>query len=65
MARDRKPDMQFQIDRLERKHSELSARIAELDRQLFLSTYEQVLVTALKKEKLAAKDAIAGLRRSS
>ena len=66
MARHHRPDnMQFQIDRLERKHNELKAQIAELDRHVFLSQQEQLHVTELKKEKLAAKDALAGLRRSS
>jgi hypothetical protein len=64
MARDdRKPELQFQIHRLERKHTELAARVAELESHLFLSTNEQLLMTALKKEKLAAKDALVGLRR--
>ena len=62
MARHRNPDMQFQIERLERKHGELQARIAELDRHSFLSSHEQLLVTELKKEKLAAKDALEDLR---
>ena len=65
MAKDRNPDVQFKIERLERRHSQLSMQVAELDRQLFLSQSEQQLVTELKKEKLAAKDALAGLKRSS
>jgi len=63
MARERKPDLQFQIDRLERRHTELSVRVAELERHLFLSSNEQYLMTSLKKEKLAAKDALEDLRR--
>ena len=63
MARQRKPDLQFQIDRLERRHSELSLRVAELESHLFLSANDQFLVTSLKKEKLAAKDALEDLRR--
>jgi hypothetical protein len=64
MASNRKADnTQFQIDRLERKHTELKAQIAEIHRRVFLSQQEQLQVTELKKEKLAAKDAIAGLRR--
>jgi hypothetical protein len=63
MARERKPDLQFQIYRLERKHTELSAQVAELERHLFLSSSEQYLVSSLKKEKLAAKDALEDLRR--
>lgn len=61
MARDRKPEMQ--MNRLERKHADLSARVAELESHMFLSPHEQLLVTELKKEKLAAKDAIVGLKR--
>jgi hypothetical protein len=65
MPRDRKPDLESQIQRLERKHSQLSLRVDELDRQLFLTQTEQRLVTELKKEKLAAKDALFELKRSS
>ena len=65
MARDRRPDRKAQIERLERRHSQLALQVAELDRQLFLSRSEQLLVTELKKEKLATKDALTGLRRSS
>jgi hypothetical protein len=62
MARHRKPDLQFQIDRLERKRHELKVQIEELDSHAFLSSHEQLLLTELKKEKLAAKDALALLR---
>jgi hypothetical protein len=65
MARDRKPDVQFQIDRLERRHSQLALQVAELDRHVSLSASEQLLVTELKKEKLAAKDALVELKRGS
>jgi uncharacterized protein YdcH (DUF465 family) len=60
----RKLDMHFQVERLERKHFELKARIADLDRHSFLSTTEQQELHELKKEKLAAKDALFGLRRT-
>jgi hypothetical protein len=63
MARDRKPDVDFQVNRLERRHAELSSRVAELESHTFLSSHERLLVTTLKKEKLAAKDAIVGLKR--
>lgn len=63
MASTRKPDTQSQIDYLERRHSELKAQVAELDRHAFLTQQEQLQVTELKKEKLAAKDALVGLRR--
>jgi hypothetical protein len=62
MAKHRKPDVQFQIDRLERRHHELKTRIAELDSHSFLSSHEQLRVAELKKEKLAAKDALVDLR---
>jgi hypothetical protein len=65
MARHRKQDVQFRIDRLERRYYELKTRVADLDRQPFLSSHEQLRVTELKKEKLATKDALAGLRRPS
>jgi hypothetical protein len=63
MASTRKPDTQTQIDYLERRHSQLKAEIAEIDRHAFLTQQEQFHVTELKKEKLAAKDALVGLRR--
>ncbi len=63
MTRHRKLDVQSQIHRLERRHGDLKERIADLDRRAFLTVQEHLLVTELKKEKLAAKDALAGLRR--
>ena len=60
----RKLDTLGQIERLQKKHHELKAQVAQLDGQLFLTTAEQVRVTALKKQKLHAKDRIDGLRRS-
>ena len=64
MTRRRKPDTDSQIARLEYRHSDLAARIAEIDRHAFLSAQEQLRVSELKKEKLATKDALMGLRRS-
>jgi hypothetical protein len=61
--RDRRPDVQFQIERLERRHGQLEAQVAGLERRLFLSGGDQLRVRSLKKEKLAAKDALADLRR--
>jgi hypothetical protein len=56
--------MQLQIDRLERRHLELAGEVANLERrQIFLSVSEQLRVRSLKKEKLAAKDALTGLKR--
>lgn len=65
MARDRKADVRFQIDRWERKHMELAARVAELEAHRTLTPHERLLVAMLKKEKLAAKDALTQLRRAS
>ena len=61
--RDRKPDTQFMIDRLERKHGALSVRVIQLERQAFLSADEQLRVRSLKKAKLATKDELADLKR--
>jgi hypothetical protein len=58
----RKLESQFQLDRLERQHGALKAQIAELDRQRYLSVDEQVFLQDLKKQKLATKDLLFGLR---
>jgi hypothetical protein len=55
--------MQSKINRLERKHGQLEVEVAHLQRQHFLSDHEQLRVRFLKKEKLAAKDALADLKR--
>lgn len=65
MAQERRQDVQFRIDRLVQRHSELSVQVAELNGRLFLSQREQFLVVHLKREKLAAKDALEGLRREA
>ncbi len=51
-----------ELDRLERRHKKLKERVAEYEARVFLTATEQVEVNKLKKEKLATKDAIAGLR---
>ena len=62
--RDRRPDNQFQINRLERRHLELEGEVADLERrQTFLSVSDQLRVRSLKKAKLATKDALADLKR--
>jgi len=58
MAKMRKADINTQIERLQRRHHQLKARVAELDSRLSLSPEEQFLVTELKKKKLATKDAL-------
>lgn len=60
--RARRLDVNVQIDRLQRRHSELSARVAELDGRMHLSSDEQVRINALKKQKLATKDELMALR---
>ncbi len=62
MSKPRPIDSHKQIQRLERKHQELKARVAELDSRAFLSATEQVERNKLKKQKLAAKDALRRFR---
>jgi hypothetical protein len=61
----RKLDPQFQMDRLEKRHIALKEQIAELDRQRYLSVTEQLFLHELKKERLATKDLLFGLRTRS
>jgi hypothetical protein len=61
----RKLDPQFQMDRLEKRHMALKEQIAELDRQRYLSVTEQLSLHELKKERLATKDLLFGLRTRS
>lgn len=62
--RDRRPDTQSEIDRLERRHGELAIEVNDLERRhVFLSVHEQMHVSKLKKEKLATKDALTDLKR--
>ena len=56
-------DLQFQIERLEKKHRHLQSEVAEYDRRVYLTSGEQNRLAELKKKKLAAKDALVGLRR--
>ncbi|HMI90455.1 MAG TPA: DUF465 domain-containing protein [Polyangiales bacterium] len=65
MSRERRHDLQFQIDRLMNRHGELAAMVADLDGRLLLSQHERFLVAHLKKEKLATKDELEDLRRAS
>lgn len=57
----RKADLNTQIERLQRRHHQLKARVAELDSRLSLSPKEQFLVAELKKKKLATKDELQDL----
>jgi hypothetical protein len=58
----RKLDPQSQMERLEKRHWALDQQIAELDRLRFLTTAEQLALHELKRQKLATKDQLAGLR---
>jgi len=62
MRKSRPVDSQKQIQRLERKHSKLKARVSELDGRAFLTANEQVERAKLKKKKLATKDMLEELR---
>ncbi len=46
------------VTRLEEKHAELAARVAELDSRLSLTPNEAMELQRLKKQKLWTKDAI-------
>jgi hypothetical protein len=61
----RKIESQFQLERLEKRHVALKEQIAALDAQRYLSVADQVFLHDLKKQKLATKDLLTGLRRSS
>lgn len=61
----RKLDWQSQLERLEKRHWALKQQIAELDRQRFLTTSEQLALLDLKKQKLATKDLLFGLRNQA
>ena len=58
----RKLDWQSQLERLEKRHWALKQQIVELDRQKFLTVSEQLALLDLKKQKLATKDLLTGLR---
>jgi hypothetical protein len=58
----RKLDSQLQMERLYKRHVALKEQIAELDRQRYLTTTEQLALHELKKQKLATKDMLVGLR---
>jgi hypothetical protein len=53
--------VQSEAERLKREHSELKARLAELDRRVYLSPEEEVERKQLQKLKLAKKDRLAAL----
>ena len=51
------------LERLTRKHTDLSDRVAHIDGRLHLTSTDQAELNALKREKLAAKDALNALQR--
>ncbi|MBZ0121862.1 MAG: YdcH family protein [Sandaracinaceae bacterium] len=55
---ERRNDPSKELERLEKRHQRLKARVAEYESQLTLTTSEQLNLQKLKKEKLATKDAI-------
>ena len=56
-------NMERRIEHLETKHRFLSDAVAALESRTHLTAGDQQRVSQLKKEKLAAKDALSGLRR--
>ncbi len=66
MSRQRKSDHPAaMLERISRKHTDLSDRVAVMDGRLHLSSTDQAELNALKREKLAMKDALAALQRES
>jgi hypothetical protein len=64
-TRQRKNDSHMIEHRLERRHSDLAMRVADLNARIYLSEREQTLLSSLKREKLAAKDALTVFRRTN
>jgi hypothetical protein len=64
MRKQRPIDMEKQLSHLERKHERLKARVAEYDGLSFLTDEDAMRRAALKKKKLATKDALFELRRA-
>jgi len=55
--------LQLRLSMAESRHRELDARLRELGRHAYLTPTEQREITALKKQKLRAKDEMADIRR--
>lgn len=53
--------VQVEAERLKREHSELKARLSELNSRVYLSPQEEVERKQLQKLKLAKKDRLAAL----
>lgn len=58
----RRSDPSIAIARLERRHKELKAQVAEFEARLSLTPPEQSTLNQLKKEKLATKDELRRFR---
>ena len=52
------------IKTLERRHQTLAEKVARLEKRAFLTPAEQLEVSTLKKQKLAAKDELFQVRGS-
>ena len=64
MSRQRKSDHPAaMLERISRKHTDLSDRVATMDERVYLTASDQAELAALKREKLAMKDALAALQR--
>ena len=61
-TRARRIDPIKQLERLEHRHQKLSLRVDEYEARLTLTRDEEQVLATLKKQKLAAKDAIHELR---
>ena len=53
------------LERLERKHRDLSAQLERLREQRFLTDEEKLEEVRIKKQKLALKDRMEAARRAS
>ncbi len=51
------------VEDLERRHRSLDSEVNRLERQVYLTSTEQLQIAELKKEKLRTRDLIADLRR--
>lgn len=65
MRKSRPVDAMKQAAHLEQKHQVLKARVRELDARLYLTIAERTERQVLKKQKLAAKDALLTLRTTA
>jgi hypothetical protein len=61
----RDSNLSLRIDRLEKRHRLLKSKVDEFDHRVYLTSAERMHLAELKKKKLAAKDALAGLLRDS